>query len=91
MRSLRNLNLLQPRHARLKADSNAADETEINYRYPLLSSPRLEALPNPRSSRNTKVIVHTIRSLYPKTLEIPFHSTEQPVLRMLLPRRTGTV
>ena len=33
-------------------------------------------------------MVHTktIRSLYPKTLEIPFHSTDQPVLRVLLPR-----
>lgn len=89
MRNLiRNLNLPQLRHAKLKTDSTAEDETEIILHHLRLNSLPLEAPPAPRSSC-PELVVHTntIRSLYPNTLEIPpFHSTDQPVLRVLLPR-----
>ena len=70
----------------MKTDSNAAGETEIILYNPILNSPRLGTPPALRS--NPEVVVHTktIRSLYPETLEIQFHSTDKPVLRVLLPR-----
>lgn len=79
--------LPQLKHTKMKTDSNALNESEI---YPLLSSPRLGMPPAPRSSCNPEVVVHmnTIRSVYPKSMEIPFHSTDQPALRVLLPRST---